>query len=273
MERGDTDLASHLKQASGGEKGRPIMADVQRVYYWHEMLQAVQVIHRAGIIHSDLKPANFLIVKGRIKLIDFGIASAVQSDKTSVVKDTQLGTFNFMSPEAIQDLGSGGGSEDSGDCGPRIKISYKSDIWSLGCILYSMTYGKTPFADIRIPIKKLQAITDPSYEIPYPDNKGDGPVDPQLVNTIQRCLVRDPARRASVEELLTHSYLRQKNGGGVISDCRSERHLSASAMDMASAMDKLKNMLTPNTKRGLDRAMQKLSRSETNLSGFSVETT
>ena len=56
------------------------------------------------IIHSDLKPANFLLVAGRLKLIDFGIASSVQSDMTSVMKDTQMGTFNFMSPEAINDL-------------------------------------------------------------------------------------------------------------------------------------------------------------------------
>ena len=45
---------------------------------------------------------------GRLKLIDFGIASSVQSDMTSVMKDTQMGTFNFMSPEAIQDLSGGG---------------------------------------------------------------------------------------------------------------------------------------------------------------------
>ena len=161
-----------------------------------------QVIHKEGIIHSDLKPANFLIVGGTLKLIDFGIASSVQSDKTSVVKDTQLGTFNFMSPEAIQDLSTG----DEEDGKPRIKISFKSDIWSLGCILYNLTYGKMPFADIRIPIKKLQvrclvvfvlirhfffnvlpflpqAITDPNHKIGFPDKSHD----PQLLDTLKRC--------------------------------------------------------------------------------------
>merc|ERR1719225_253200 len=99
MEKGDTDLASLLKKYASKEEITPAMIK----HYWTEMLQAVSVIHKAGIIHKDLKPANFLLVAGRLKLIDFGIASAVMSDKTSVMIDNQMGTFNFMSPESIQD--------------------------------------------------------------------------------------------------------------------------------------------------------------------------
>ena len=49
-----------------------------------------------------MKPANFLIVNGTLKLIDFGIASRMDQNKTHVTKDNQLGTLNFMSPESIQ---------------------------------------------------------------------------------------------------------------------------------------------------------------------------
>ena len=49
------------------------LTDAKTKFYWEEMLEAVQVIHGEGVVHSDLKPANFLIVGGTLKLIDFGI--------------------------------------------------------------------------------------------------------------------------------------------------------------------------------------------------------
>jgi serine/threonine-protein kinase TTK/MPS1 len=55
------------------------------------MLQAVHVIHEEKIVHSDLKPANFVVVKGQIKLIDFGIANAIANDTTNIQRDHQVG--------------------------------------------------------------------------------------------------------------------------------------------------------------------------------------
>lgn len=56
------------------------------------------------IVHSDIKPANFILVKGIVKMIDFGIAKTIQSDRTSVTRHEIVGTFNYMSPEAVNDL-------------------------------------------------------------------------------------------------------------------------------------------------------------------------
>ena len=53
------------------------------------------------MIHSDLKPPNFILVAGNVKLIDFGIANSIQQDKTSVLKDIKMGTPSYMSPEML----------------------------------------------------------------------------------------------------------------------------------------------------------------------------
>ena len=54
------------------------------------MLQAVHVIHEEKIVHSDLKPANFVLVRGQVKLIDFGIANAIANDTTNIQRDHQV---------------------------------------------------------------------------------------------------------------------------------------------------------------------------------------
>lgn len=55
-----------------------------------QILQAVNTIHEERIVHSDLKPANFLLVRGSLKLIDFGIAKAIMSDTTNIQRDSQV---------------------------------------------------------------------------------------------------------------------------------------------------------------------------------------
>lgn len=75
----------------------------------------------AGVIHSDLKPANFLFVRGRLKLIDFGIASTMNAEMTSVLKDNAIGTLNYISPEALMDVNTDSENNDS----PNHKVKYK----------------------------------------------------------------------------------------------------------------------------------------------------
>lgn len=136
MEKGGIDLSVFLRNIADKSKHLPIHVIY---YYWMEMLSCVKEIHDAGkmtfrifhcftaigicitgIIHSDLKPSNFLIVDGRLKLIDFGIASRLSSDMTSVIKNVQVGTFNYISPEALLD--SRGQDNLNNDGKPRIKV-------------------------------------------------------------------------------------------------------------------------------------------------------
>jgi len=234
MEKGDTDLATLLKKYSNK---REITAAMIK-HYWTEMLHAVSVIHKRGIIHKDLKPANFLLVAGTLKLIDFGIASSVQSDKTSVFIDNQMGTFNFMSPESIQDL-NGPQYDTMGNRKPCIKISYKSDVWSLGCILYQLTYGKMPFGDIKHPLMKLQAITNVDHPIQFPILADS---DPTLISVIKACLVRDPRHRPSIEDLLKHSYVT-----GVEVAREEEEKKSLDPLSAVKMLAALEGVLSPST--------------------------
>ncbi|XP_045354828.1 dual specificity protein kinase TTK isoform X5 [Leopardus geoffroyi] len=190
MECGNIDLNSWLKKKKS-------INPWERKSYWKNMLEAVYTIHQHGIVHSDLKPANFLIVDGMLKLIDFGIANQMQPDTTSIVKDSQVGTVNYMPPEAIKDMSS---SRENGKS--KSKISPKSDVWSLGCILYYMTYGKTPFQHIINQISKLHAIIDPNHEIEFPDIP-----EKDLQDVLKCCLIRDPKQRISIPELLVHPYV------------------------------------------------------------------
>ncbi|RVE62164.1 hypothetical protein OJAV_G00154430 [Oryzias javanicus] len=191
MECGNLDLNTWLRN-------RKSVNPLERKFYWKNMLEAVQTIHKHGIIHSDLKPANFVIVNASLKLIDFGIANRIQPDVTSIMKDSQVGTLNYMPPEAIKDTSSQSGKA-------RSKISPKGDVWSLGCILYCMTYGKTPFQSITNQMAKLHAIIDPSHKIEFPDIS-----EKDLLDVLKRCLVRNPRERISIAELLDHPYLQLK---------------------------------------------------------------
>lgn len=197
MEYGEIDLASMLQ-----EKKRQYPLPTTNTshlnfvrFFWEQMLRAVSSIHQERIIHCDLKPANFLLVRGTLKLIDFGISKAIQSNETTnVIRENQVGTVNYMAPEALT------GPHDSTTSG-QLKIGRPSDVWSLGCILYEMVYGVPPFGSFNV-IQRIQKIIDSSYNILYPPIQNE-----HLLQCIKGCLERDQSKRLTMDDLLSHPFV------------------------------------------------------------------
>lgn len=174
LECGDTDLSSVIRSST---LTLNFIRDI-----WEQILQIVSLVHQQRIIHKDLKPANFLFVRGRLKLIDFGISKEMKNDTTKIFNETQIGTVNYMSPESLD--------RDA-------KLGRSTDVWSLGCILYEMVYGQTPLSKYANVVQKIKKLQEDGIQIEYPSTPFW-----EMVPIIKRCLVKDKDKRATVEELL-----------------------------------------------------------------------
>lgn len=190
-----------------------------------QVARALDYAHFRGIIHRDIKPANVMISNhGEVKLMDFGIA---RDDKLSDLTETGtgLGTPSYMSPEQIL-----------GD-----KLDFRSDIFSVGIVLYQMLTGRKPFVedDARTVMQKIRL---DRYTSP---RKMNAAVPRSLERIMGRCMEKMPANRypttqALIDDLMdflaarvpiNHNarlvmYLREV---GVLSDEAAEEILAASA--------------------------------------------
>lgn len=199
MEMGESDLNRIFSLRLNSENANLDVTFTR--YFWKEMLECVQSVHAHDIVHSDLKPANFLLLQGRLKLIDFGISNAIADNTVNVHREQHIGTPNYMSPEALIDSNAAAGLPSTE--GKMMKLGKPSDVWSLGCILYQMTYGKPPFAHIANQMQRIMAIPNPKHIISFPAAGVGGTLVPSgLIRTLRRCLNRDPAQRPTVNDLL-----------------------------------------------------------------------
>lgn len=135
-------------------------------------------------------------------------------------RESHIGTPNYMSPESITDTNAPvpGGDRSGATTGRMMKLGKPSDVWSLGCILYQMTYGRPPFAHIPNQISRIMAITNPRVVIEYPDTGVGGvPVPAVVRGTLRRCLQRDASLRPTLAQLLSPSdpWLYPDAGGAV----------------------------------------------------------
>jgi serine/threonine protein kinase len=145
-----------------------------------DLSAAIARAHRAKVIHGDIKPANILITKdGQVKLGDFGIARfATQVSNSGVL----MGTPAYLSPEQIQ-----GNAQDT-----------RSDLFSLGIILYQMTTGVQPFSgsSVSAVCAQIVAITPP------PPSHHNPSLPAAFDRIVMRCLAKDPADRYATAEAL-----------------------------------------------------------------------
>ena len=122
----------------------------QAIQVGRQVAAALEHAHNAGIIHRDLKPANlFLSKKGRLKLGDFGIARDTEATALTAAGKT-VGTYAYMAPEQIQ-------------AGPA--ISRKTDLYALGCLLYEIIVGETPFLSENPMDMLMQHLQDEPYSV------------------------------------------------------------------------------------------------------------
>lgn len=203
MECGDIDLSHVLS------KRLDVPLDIEFVrFHANEILKCVKAVHDAGIVHSDLKPANFLFVKGMLKIIDFGIANAVPEHTMNIYRENQIGTPNYMAPEALIDNNQH--LADTTQHKGTWKVGKPSDIWSCGCIIYQMIYGRPPYGGYQ-GTQRLLAIMNPDVKISYPE-KGLGgvKVPGTAIETIEACLYRDPNKRWTAQEILEGPFLKPR---------------------------------------------------------------
>jgi serine/threonine-protein kinase len=141
------------------------------------VLDALDYIHANGVVHRDLKPENIMVdADDNIKLIDFGIAGDTAARRLTYAKFTAaLGTPDYISPEQVQ------GKRGDG----------RSDIYSMGVILYEMLTGKLPFTGPS----PLAAMNERLLNYPIPPRVADLSVSPQLQEILYRALERDPRNR------------------------------------------------------------------------------
>ncbi len=150
------------------------------------VVDAVQYAHSKGVIHRDLKPANILLdANSNPHITDFGLSRYSNDDETQLTADGQIfGTPGYMSPEQAI------GKNDS--------ISYATDIYSLGAVMYCMLTGRPPFRASST-VATLQQVV---HDAPAPPRLLNRAVHPDFESIILKCLEKNPTDRyATAEDL------------------------------------------------------------------------
>jgi serine/threonine-protein kinase len=150
------------------------------------ILEALDYIHKNGVVHRDLKPENIMLdPMDRVKLIDFGIASQAGAKRLTYAGFTQaLGSPDYISPEQVKGK--------RGDA--------RSDLYAVGVMLYEMLSGRTPFSGPS----PLAVMNDRLINHPLPPREAEPTITPQLQEVLYRALEREPKNRYPTAHSFAH---------------------------------------------------------------------
>jgi serine/threonine-protein kinase len=154
--------------------------------------RALSSAHQAGLVHRDIKPGNIMLTReGEVKVMDFGIARTSTGD-TLTQTAAVLGTASYLSPEQAQGL----------------TVDARSDIYSLGCVLYEMLTGRAPFtgdSPVAIAYKHVK-------EDPTPPSRLNPDVTEPLDAVVMKCMAKHPSNRYDTAEELRADLERARRG-------------------------------------------------------------
>lgn len=188
-----------------------------------QIVSALHHAHRKGIVHRDIKPQNIIVTKDEVlKVTDFGIARAV-STYTMKVEDGAMGTVHYCSPEQAR-----GGYTDE-----------KSDIYSLGVVMYEMLTGKLPFESdnsVSVALKHMQEEAVPPSEI-VPG------ISPKMEDIIKKTMKKNQNERfQSAGELLVELKIMQMDNESAV--VRTEDEFKTKKIDTVAIENEIKKSET-----------------------------
>uniref|UniRef100_A0A8C5LV41 Serine/threonine-protein kinase PLK n=1 Tax=Leptobrachium leishanense TaxID=445787 RepID=A0A8C5LV41_9ANUR len=163
---------------------RKLMTEPEVRYYMKQIVHGVLFLHQQGIIHRDLKLSNFFISKNMIvKIGDFGLATTV--DQCENIPGVICGTPNYLAPEVLAKDGH----------------SFKSDNWAIGCIMYTLLTGYSPFR-ARSQKEMYYFIREGFFPVP-------NYISPNAKHLIMSLLSNHPSDRPCLEDVLRHDFFTQ----------------------------------------------------------------